>query len=81
MPLWIEICAVLLAGFGAVVFAFALGRTAHRYDEIVESSPEVAEIAADLEQLSAVRSPAGRRFFPTLEARRELAEMVYELTA
>jgi hypothetical protein len=81
MTLGIEIAAVVIAGLSAVVFALALGRTARHHDKIVANSPEVAEIAADLEQLSAVRSPAGRRFFPTPYARRELAEMVYELTA
>src|SRR2546423_13525799 len=80
MPLWIEIAGVLLAAFGAsLTLAVALGRSAKRADEAVESLPEVAEIATRLKPLSAERSPSGRRFFPTPEARRELAELVHEV--
>jgi len=79
VTLWVEGGAVALVGFGAsVAFAVALGRSAKHADEVIESSPEVAEIAADLERLSTVRSPAGRRFYPTPHARRELAEIVHE---
>jgi hypothetical protein len=79
VTLWVEGGAIALAGFGAsVAFAVALGRSAKYADEVIESSPEVAEIAADLERLSTVRSPAGRRFYPTPHARRELAEIVHE---
>jgi hypothetical protein len=76
---WVEAGAAVLAGFGAALaFAVALGRSARRSDDVTESMPEVAQIAADLERLSAVRSPAGRRFYPTPHARRELAEIVHE---
>jgi hypothetical protein len=76
---WIETGAAALAAFGvSLAFAVALGRSAKRSDDVTESSPEVAEIAADLERLSTVRSPAGRRFYPTPHARRELAEIVHE---
>ena len=79
MTLWLEGGAAALAGFGAsVAFAMALGRSAKHADEVTESSPEVAGIAAELERLSTVRSPAGRRFYPTPQARRELAEIVHE---
>ena len=80
MPLWAEIAAVLFAVFCATLtLAVALGRSAKRADEAVERLPELAEIAASLKPLSAERSPSGRRFFPTPQARRELAEMVAEL--
>jgi hypothetical protein len=80
MPLWVDIVAVLLAVFAlTLTFAVALGYSAKRADEAVESLPELAEIAASLRPLSAKRSPSGRRFFPTPQARRELAEMVHDL--
>jgi hypothetical protein len=79
MMLWVEIGAALLVLFcGSLLFAIALGRAAKCADEAVESLPELAEIALTLTQLSDVRSPSGRYFFPTLEARRELAEIVHE---
>ena len=79
MPLWLDIAAVVLAVFCAsLALAVALGRSARRADEAVESSPELAEIAASLKPLSAERSPSGRRFFPTPQARRELAELVHD---
>ena len=81
MPLWFDIATVAFAIFGvSLLFALALGRSAKRADEAVESSPEVAELVATLGTLSTVRSPTtGRRFFPTPYARRELAEMVYDV--
>jgi len=80
MLLWIEIAAAAFAVFCAsLMLAVALGRSAKRADEAVDGSPELAEIAASLKPLSAERSPSGRRFFPTPEARRELAEMVHDV--
>lgn len=79
MSLAVDVGAVAFAGFGAaLLLALALGRSAKRAEEAVERSPEVAEIAARLERLSTVRSAAGRRFYPTPHARRELAEIVHE---
>jgi len=76
----VGVAAVVLAGRSpSRTLAVALGRSAKRPDEAVDRSPELAEIAASLKPLSAERSPSGRRFFPTPEARRELAEMVYDV--
>jgi hypothetical protein len=80
MPAWVSIVIVFVSVFTAsLTFAVALGRSAQRADEAVESSPELAEIAASLRPLSAERSPSGRRFFPTPEARSQLAALVYDL--
>jgi hypothetical protein len=80
VPLWIGILAVVLSAFAvSLTFAVALGRSARRADETVESFPELAELTTRLKPLSAERSPSGRRFFPTPQARRELAEMVHEV--
>jgi hypothetical protein len=80
MTLWVDIVAMFLAVFAAsLTLAIALGRSAGRADEAVESSPELAEIAASLRPLSAERSPSGRRFFPTPEARSELAALVHDV--
>jgi hypothetical protein len=77
MP-WVEIAAALLLFCGSLLFGIALGRSAKCADEAVDSLPELAEIAMTLTQLSDVRSPSGRYFYPTLEARRELAEIVHD---
>ena len=80
MPVGVEIAAVVFAVLSTpLTLAVALGRSAKRADEALDRSPELAEIAASLKPLSAERSPSGRRFFPTPEARRELAEMVYDV--
>jgi hypothetical protein len=79
MTLWVEVGGVVSVSFcGSLALATALGRSAKRADEITERSPEVTEIARSLTRLSTVRSPTGRRFYPTPHARRELAEMVHE---
>ena len=42
---------------------------------------DLVRFAAGLNHLSDVRSPSGRRFFPTPDARRELTEVVEEVFA
>jgi hypothetical protein len=80
MSLWVTIVVAFVGVFAAsLTFEVALGRSARRADEAVESSPELAEIAASLRPLSSERSPSGRRFFPTPEARSQLAALVYDL--
>jgi hypothetical protein len=64
---------------GAVVVAVALGRSAARADEAVDAELELIRLTARLTALTEVRSPSGRRFFPTPQARRELAETVLDL--
>ena len=79
MPLWVTIVAVFATVFAAfLTLAIGLGRSARRADDIVESSPELAEIADSLRPLSSERSPSGMRFFPTPEARSQLAALVYD---
>jgi hypothetical protein len=65
-------------GCGLLTFAVALARSARRADDQVEQRPELAEITTSLRPLSSERSASGRRFFPTPEARRELALVVHE---
>jgi hypothetical protein len=80
MPEWAAIVIAFVSVFTAsLTFAVALGRSARRADEAVESSPELTEIATSLRPLSAERSPSGRRFFPTPEARSQLAALVYDV--
>ena len=79
MPLWIVIGVGASAlCCGSLTFAVALARSARRADEQVEERPELAAITASLRPLSRERSASGRRFFPTPEARRELALIVYD---
>lgn len=71
---------LVLALFGvAVAVALALGRSAARADEAVDAELELIRLTAQLTPLAEVRSPTGRRFFPTPQARRELAETVLDL--
>jgi hypothetical protein len=80
MPLWVAIAVLLVAVIAAtLMLGVALGLSAKSADEAVENLPELAEIAASLRPLSARRSPSGRRFFPTPQARRELAELVHDV--
>ena len=79
MPLWIGVgLAFLLIFCVAVLFAVALGTIAQRADEGMEAQLERARLAAGLNRLSEVRSPSGRRFFPTSRSRHDLTEVVNE---
>jgi hypothetical protein len=79
MPLWVCIAAGASAlCCASLTFAVALARSARRADEQLEELPELAVITASLRPLSRERSASGRRFFPTPEARRELALIVHE---
>jgi hypothetical protein len=79
MSSWVEIAGatLLLVGAGATL-AMAIARSAKRADERVERLPELAHIALKLRSLRHERSASGRRFFPTPQSRRELAERVYD---
>lgn len=79
---WIVLGAVLVATFlAALLFAVALGRASGRADESMDEQLDLVRFAAGLNHLSDVRSPSGRRFFPTPDARRELTEVVEEVFA
>jgi hypothetical protein len=45
----------------------------------MDAQLDLVRFAAGLNHLSDVRSPTGRRFFPTAQARRELTEAVEEV--
>jgi hypothetical protein len=77
---WLVLGAVSLAVFGAALtFAVALGRAAAHADESIDAQLDLVRFAAGLNHLSDVRSPSGRRFFPTPGARRELTDAVEEV--
>lgn len=78
--LLVALGALAIVSFCAMLaFAVALGNSAKRADEATEGELELIGIAARLTSLSEVRSPTGRRFYPTARARRDLAEQVYEV--
>ena len=74
----VGLLVLVLVGL-AVAVALALGRSAARADEAFDAELELIRLTARLTPLAEVRSPTGRRFFPTPQARRELAETVLDL--
>jgi hypothetical protein len=77
---WILLGVALSVAFCmALAFALALGRSAKHADESMDAQLDLVRFAAGLNHLSDVRSPTGRRFFPTPQARRELTEAVEEV--
>lgn len=79
MPWFVLGVALLVAFCAALALAVALGRSAKHADESMDAELELVRFAAGLNHLSDVRSPSGRRFFPTPQARRELTEVVEEV--
>jgi hypothetical protein len=72
--------ALLIVAFcAALALAVALGKSAKQTDAADEAELELIRLSARLTALSRVRSPSGRRFYPTPQARRELAESVSTL--
>jgi hypothetical protein len=80
MLVWLVLGVLVVVMFGAALAcAFALGTSAKRADEAFERELELIRLAARFTMLTEERSPSGRRFFPTPQARRELAETVHEV--
>ena len=78
--LWIALVSLaLVCACAGLALAFALVTAAKRADEAAQGELELIGLATRLTSLSEVRSPSGRRFYPTARARRELAEQVYEV--
>jgi hypothetical protein len=74
------LCALLVAAIcAALAVAIALGASAKRADAADDAELEMIRLSARLTALGRVRSPSGRRFYPTPQARRELAESVSTL--
>jgi hypothetical protein len=73
---WLLCVGVVLA------FALALVAAATRADERAARGghPDIRELGGILEQLEQVRSPTGKRFFPTPASRRELAGQLLHIS-
>jgi hypothetical protein len=79
--LWIALVWLLSVGV-VLAFALPLFAAATRADERAArvGHPDLRELGRILEQLEQVRSPTGKRFFPTPASRRELAGQLLQIS-